>query len=557
MSHKIDFILCFVIHLGNVLFEGKLFSVYIKKDFSYNFIPQFSSRDKSYQSEDEALRPFYDVRPTIDSFDKLIKERKGIRKERALLVDILNDQYSNVANCDITKENIKKLGYPNSFTVVTAHQPSLLTGPLYYIYKICSAISLANRLNELHPTYNIIPTFVLGAEDHDFEEIASVHLFNKTFTWETDQKGAVGRMHLDGLTEVLNEIKGTFGQMPHAEALSEIIDQSYEKSKTYGQFAFHLTHQLFVHHGLVIINMDSAELKRIFLPIALQELKENFAHKLVEEDQLKLEKAGFKSQAHAREINLFLHESDRERIIENEDATYSVGDKVYTLQELTSYITQHPDKLSPNVVLRPVMQELILPNLAYIGGGGEIAYWMERISLFKYLNIPFPMLIRRDSVLIVDKRSADTLEKANITIKSMFDREEQIVNQYALDNASIDINLDHVKNSISAAYADIVNLSDQVDPTLSKSVMAEEAKAIKSIEYIETKLLKAEKKKKENEINKIIRVKQKLFPNNDSLQERYDNFIPYYLRYGKEWIDALVDQLDPMDKSFKILIEES
>jgi uncharacterized protein YllA (UPF0747 family) len=166
------------------------------------------------------------------------------------------------------------------------------------------------------------------------------------------------------------------------------------------------------------------------------------------------------------------------------------------------------------------------------------------------------MLIRRDSVLIVDSRSHDTLSKSDIEIVEMFDREEQIINHFAMNHASNDIHLDAIKKKISAAFHEVAVLSDKVDPTLSKSVLAEESKAIKSLEYIENKLLKAEKRKSETEINKISKIKQKLFPNNDSLQERYDNFIPYYLKYGQEWITNLITHLDPMDKSFKILIEE-
>lgn len=546
-----------MIHLENLLFVGKLYSVYKREDLPYESIPQFSLRDKAYQSSDPSLRPFYRYTPELSSFDQLIKERSTFKTNRSVLVEVLTDQYKNIDNCDKTRSNIKKLNADNCFTIVTAHQPSMLTGPLYYIYKICSVIKLAEQLNNRYKDVEIVPVFVIGGEDHDFEEIASVHLFNKTFTWETKQKGAVGRMDLDGLKDVIDEVQSTFGQLPHAAELIEIIHNSLKLSNSYAQFAFRLTHALFAQYGLVIVNMDRAELKKIFLPIALKELKENFAHKLVEEDQHGLDSAGFKAQAFAREVNLFLHESDRERIIEQDDHTYNVGESKYSLPELQDYITNHPYKISPNVVLRPVMQELILPNLAYIGGGGEIAYWMERISLFKHLGIPFPMLVRRDSVMIVDSKSHDTLQKSNIEITAMFDREEQIINHYAIQQSTNDIHLDAIKERISAAFNEVLQLSDKVDPTLSKSVLAEESKAIKSLEYIENKLLKAEKRKSETEINKISKIKHKLFPNNDSLQERYENFIPYYLKYGPNWIDSLIKHLDPMDKSFKILIEEN
>lgn len=530
--------------------------MYKKSEIAFDQIPQLSQRDKDYQHSAAALRPFYRYDVNVDSFAEVIAARKQFATDRKVLVDTLAQQYSPLSNTEKALANVNRLADEDTYTIITAHQPSLLTGPLYYIYKICSTIKLTQQLKAHYPAYEFVPVFIIGGEDHDFEEIASLNFFNKTYTWATEQVGATGRMTLDGLSEVLSEVKDTFGTMPYAEQLTEIIDQAYEGSKTYGDFALRLTHSLFGQYGLVTANMDKKSYKELLLPHILRDIEEGISKESVELDQAKLTASGYKAQAHARQVNIFYHHGDRHRVIDQPDGTYQINEKTLTKTELTQILTDHPENISPNVVLRPVFQELIFPNLAYIGGGGELAYWMERTTLFDRLGLPFPMLIRRDSLLLVDKRSHQTLEDANISIQQAFGREEQIINQYAQQLSSADIDLTEAKSILQKAYDSIIAISDQIDPHQSKSILADHARVAKGFDNIENKLLKAEKRKNETAINKVTRIKQKLFPGNDSLQERKDNFIPYYLKHGPEWIDAIIDQVAPLDLGFKVLVEE-
>ena len=530
--------------------------MYKKIELSFDKIPHFSGRDVAYQLGDPSLSDFYKYQPEIQSFANAIVNRKSFKTNRDILVKTLMAQYKGINNSENALKNIGRLADANTFTVVTAHQPSLLTGPLYYIYKICSAISLTRQLNAQDKEHHIVPVFIMGGEDHDFEEISTAHLFNKSFSWYTDQKGAVGRMTTDGLADTITQVIETFGQAEFAENLTSIFKESLDLSKSYGEFAFRLTHSLFKEHELVIVNMDQLEFKQLFLPYVIDDIAHNISHSAVLTDQMALEQAGFKSQAHVREVNIFIHGEDRDRVINNNDGSYTIGEQNYSSQEFGSLLQERTGDISPNVILRPLFQEVVLPNLAYIGGGGELAYWMERTTLFDKMKVPFPILIRRDSVLIIDKKSASVLYQEHISVEQLFNREEQIVKLLTLNDSDVNIDLSFVKNLINQAFSQVVEITKNVDSTLENSVLAEESKSIKSIEFIESKLLKAEKKKKETEINKISRIKQKHFPNNDSLQERYDNFIPYYLKYGDKWIEELINQLDPVNKNMKILIEE-
>jgi bacillithiol biosynthesis cysteine-adding enzyme BshC len=552
---KIKIMVCFVIQSQSELFPLLLDAMYDRLEIPFSEVPQLSQRDVLLQEEEDRFSGIIKHKASIDSFDEAIKMRAQCPVRRDVLVETLDKQYQGRLRHEAVDSNIQLLGYENTFTIVTAHQPSMLTGPLYVIYKICSAIQLTTHLKEQYPTYHFVPCFISGGEDHDFEEIATIQLWNQSFSWETHQKGAVGRMTMDGIPDLLTTLYERFGESDHAKDLREKIEVALTGCKTYGEFSIKFIHELFKDKGLVIINMDDALFKSLFLKIAEKELREGFSQPLVNQDQEELARRGFASQAHAREINLFLHNEDRHRIIRNENGDFNVGEKTYDQEEFIDLVVRNPESLSPNVVLRPVYQELILPNLAYVGGGGELAYWTERISLFRELGIPFPMLIRRDSFLIVDKRSYSFCKDQGIDIRRLFDREEQLVNSYIKEDSDTTIHLEDLKPGLQAIFQEIANRAREIDVTLTKTVLSEGTKAEKSIDYLQGRLLKAEKKKKEVTLNKITTIKHRLFPNN-GLQERNDNFIQYYLRYGTSWIDAILDHSDPMNKQFKILVEE-
>ena len=530
--------------------------MYSIQNISFEDIPQFSERDKAYQRQDERLQALVEHLPVVSSFDKVIELRSKFTTDRSLIVEVLSDQYDKMDASPEVRANIKRLGEQATYTVITAHQPSILTGPLYYIYKIASAISLARKLNEQDLGIHVVPVFITGGEDHDFEEIATMHLFNQDFTWETDQIGATGRMNLSGLDQVLSAVKEKLGDGEYAQELRNIIERSYDNAETYGQFMVMLTNELFKDHGLIVANMDDRRYKEVLLPYVLRDLAHKDSQRCVEKDQQLLEGHGFKNQAHAREVNIFWHNGDRHRVVPVSEDAYRVGEDIYTRSSLEDLLKTNPEHISPNVVLRPIYQELIFPNLAYIGGGGELAYWLERRSLFAHWEIPFPMLVRRDSFHIIDKKSAKLIDGSEIDLIQFFDREDHVLSAFTRSLSSEEISLREEKKELNSLYEKISEKLASVDPTLKKTALGEASKGIKSIEYLESKMLKAEKSKHEIQLNRVRKAKQKLFPGNNSLQERYDNFIPYYIKHGKTWIDHIVSIADPMDKSMKVLLEE-
>ncbi len=527
----------------------------------FSQFPMLAKTDTAYAEADPSLRKFYTYSVDIQSFAQVIADKKRDNTDRKLLVSTLKKQYAALKNPQNTEgviSQIEKLENAHTFTVTTAHQPSLLLGPLYFVYKIFSTINLAEKLRSAYPEQDFVPVFVIGGEDHDFEEVNSISIFNKKITWESGEKGAVGMMKTASLDTVLAELKPILGENDNAKAIFELIEQAYTAHDIYHDATQALLHALFGQYDLVVLNMNDADLKRAFIPIMQREIVEQPSKKMVESAQAELSALGFKSQAFPREINLFyLRENLRERIVE-ENGVFRALNTDYqwlTREDLLKEVADTPQYFSPNVVLRPLFQELILPNLAYIGGGGELAYWLERKEQFAYFGVNFPMLIRRNSAVWLDKGSLDRLSKLEISLIDLAGDTEIFIKNFLSSRASDPLSMTAEKEAISAIFDKIVAKAIAFDATLEKSVAAEKAKQIQSIEQIEAKIMKAEKQKNETTLNQIRALAQKFFPNG-GLQERSDNFLPFYLKHGSTFFDVLHQNLNPLERGFVIISEE-
>lgn len=525
----------------------------------FGMLRQISLSDRAYAEGDPLLRPFYRYEPGWASFQEVIQKRKQFPIDRKLLVNTLREQYDLLDPLDRTADQIQKLEAENTFTVVTAHQPCLFTGPLFFIYKIISTIRIAQQLSLRFPDHHFVPVFVIGGEDHDFAEINHARLYGKTISWQQNgMSGAVGDMPARSLSQPLEELKSTLGPSEEAAAIYSTVEMAYTRYDDFATATQALLHAWFGKWGLIVINMNRKELKRAFIPVMREELMQQSSHSLVEETQEALAKAGFPPQAFSRNINLFyLRPGLRERIIIEEDGRYIVNntDLQFRADELLTELESHPERFSPNVILRPLYQETILPNLAYIGGGGEIAYWLERLSLFDHFGIPFPMLVRRHSVLWIDKTLSGKMQKAGLSLTDLTEKPADLQQLILLRQAGASFHLDEEKRKMEEIFSHVASKAAFVDPTLEKYALAECAKLMKGIEGIEDRLRKSEKQKHDILLQQVSNLQQKLFPG-DSLQERTDNCLPFLVRYGPAWFDALLQQLDPFAGGFDVLIEK-
>lgn len=527
-------------------------------------MPQFTAIDRAYASGQANLKDFYKHTVAWESFQTIIDEKQKAYtpQTRKTLVQVLEAQYANLPKDILYLNNIqaqlKLLAQEHTFVVTTAHQPSLATGPLYYIYKILAVVRLSEELKVRYPNYNFLPVYVLGGEDHDFEEIASINVFNKKLNWQqTDKAGSVARMSTAELAIFLEELKPILGEGDKANEIFKIISEAYTQYPTYNLATRHLLQVLFGSRGVLVVDGDDATLKKLFIPIMENDLFRQDSHRLVNEAVKDLEKVGFGNQAFVREINLFYFlPNARQRIVfDEESGHYHVlnTDLKFTPKALLQHLHEHPENFSPNVILRPLYQETILPNLAYVGGGGELAYWLERKKQFEFFNLPLPMLIRRPSLLLLDGMAQQRLEKLNLSAKDLIPHYDIIAKEYLLKQDANVVSCEAEKNNVLAEFDKLIERVSQTDKDLSTFIAAQRAQSENMFSKIAEKLTRAAKKREETQLSQIQKLKEKLFPNN-GLQERTENFLPYFLAYGFELFDYIEKVIiDPLAQEFIIV----
>jgi bacillithiol biosynthesis cysteine-adding enzyme BshC len=311
-----------------------------------------------------------------------------------------------------------------------------------------------------------------------------------------------------------------------------------------------LGNELFKEYGLVIIDGNDANLKKAFIPYAEKELLQQTAYKKVTETTERLLHKGYKEQVHPREINLFyLKEGIRERIVEVDQKFYvNETDIVFTKEA----ILQHPERFSPNALLRPLFQEVILPNLCYTGGGGELAYWFQLKNYFEEVKVPFPILLRRNSVLLISEKESEKLKKLEVAISHLFQKQEALEATFTKKVSEIKIDFTPQKELLKNQFEDLYVLAKKTDASFKGAVGAQEKKQINGLEYLEKRLLKAQKRKLSEQLERLTEIQDSLFPN-QNLQERVTNFSEFYLDYGDDLFTVLKENLDPLCHDFTIL----
>ncbi len=516
----------------------------------------FSKTVLDYLSEDKKIKPFYHLYSNLENFRKQIELKENFsKKKRKVLVDVLQKQYKNIDISNATARNINLLQHSETFTITTGHQLNLFTGPLYFLYKIFSAINLTEQLKEKYPNQNFVPIYWMATEDHDFDEINYFNFKNHKLQWQKKVKGAVGRLDTEGLEDVYTEFKKQLGKGKNAKYLADLFKKSYLEYSNLADATRYLANELFKDYGLVILDADEVTLKREFIPYIKEELLEQTAFKTISKTKGALSK-NYKIQVNPREINLFyLKDNLRERIV-LQNGMYAVlnTEITFTQDEILKEVDSFPERFSPNVIMRPLYQEVILPNLAYIGGGGELAYWLELKDYFSQNKIVFPILMLRNSVLLITEKEFIKLQKLGLTIPDLFLKQQQLLNKKVKEISNLNLDFSKQKVFLKEQFSHLREIASQTDVSFIGAVKAQEKKQLKGLENLEKRLLRAEKRKLKDIIARIIIIQNKLFPNH-SLQERQVNFAEYYLLYDAELFQILKENLKPLDTNFTIIVK--
>ncbi|MES2479620.1 MAG: bacillithiol biosynthesis cysteine-adding enzyme BshC [Bacteroidota bacterium] len=522
---------------------------------SYDQTNSFSELVYDYINNNKKIAPFYQFEPNAQGINLAIEQRKNYATNREALTKILNKQYAQLPAIASVNDNIKSLLSKNTFTICTAHQPNLATGYLYFFYKILHAIKMSEELNQQYPEQHFVPVYYIGSEDNDLDELGQFWYENKKYKWDADgQTGAVGRMDTKSLKPLFEELFKKLGPPgANCEELINLLDESYVQHKTIGAATQYLVHQLFGRYGLIIINPDDAELKSLFKDIISDELFHQHSFPIVS-NQSKLLAELYKAQAFPREINLFyLKDNLRERIEKlGENWIVINTNLIFSEEELKEELDKHPERFSPNVILRGLFQETILPNICFIGGGAEVAYWLQLKPLFDYYKVFYPAIFLRQSVQIINEQAWQIINRLQCSVAETFLPENNLTKLLLARKNKSSWHLDSERQSIETIFSTIAEKAMKTDATLEKSAFAALAKMEKQLLIIEQKIYRAEKRKEKETVDQITRLKVAIQPNG-GLQERVENFIPYYLQYGFKIFDRIKNNILPFDNQFLII----
>jgi len=521
----------------------------------YKDTNSFSKTLLAYLAGNEELTSFYGNKPTYEGFEKQIQQKSSFA-HREVLVASLKNQYGDLLNdAPEVARQIDLLAQPNTFTITTGHQLNIFTGPLYFLFKIACTIRLAKDLKAKFPGQDFVPVYWMASEDHDFAEINNTRVYGKKIVWDVPGISGTGKMDTTSMEAVVRQYIGMLGLSENSSKLAEIVEEAYLQGRNLADATRVLVNALFKEYGLVIVDADRKELKEVFSPIIQEDILDEKSFQAISKTTADLEDKAFSTQVHARECNFFyLTDEYRERIVKNEDGKFEVlhQDVFFTAEELKQEIGTNPERFSPNVVMRPLYQEVILPNLAYIGGGAEIVYWLQFKANFDQFEIPYPILIPRNSAMITDDAVASKIYRLDLTFKSIFKSTTALQNEYVRRHTTHRLNLRDEWMEFNAIFGKIKLRAHKIDASLAPSTEAVQARLKKAIDNLEKKLLKADKHNHEDALIQIERVKEKLFPNG-GLQERSENFATLYVKYGDDLIKELIKHFNPLDFKFTIL----
>ena len=435
-------------------------------------------------------------------------------EQRTALYEALKKQYHRAGSP--LPEHLERLTLPKTVTITSGHQLSLALGPMFMVYKILHTVALCQRMQQETEEITFLPVFWMATEDHDLAEIQQVHFFNKTVVWNPDAQGPVGRMDTNALGECYAQITSLFKEETRKE-LEEILEIN---RPTYGLHFHRLLAKVFGKFGLVLVDGDDPNLKKSLIPWMEQEVESGFLQHEVSKTNVLLEKAGSNPQALVRPINVFyMSPGKRERIIPTENG-YQAGDFTWTKSELLNNLREKPEDFSPNVLFRPLYQEILLPNVCYVGGSGEMNYWVQLKSSFERANIPFPLLKTRISGFLL--KTIEDKEGISEAFQPLTEQENRVLSR----DSSRDALFQELQEEFSALKETMLRGISSFGSEAEKWAIPPIKTIETNLEHYKTRWQKQEKQNLESTISRLRRGFEEKYPGGMP-QERVTSFLNY------------------------------
>lgn len=528
-----------------------------KCSIDFEHVHGFSTFDKHYVRAPSDFAPFISASPSLHSaLDQIDKKKSSYSTSREMVTEVICSQYRKLGLLSGERRKVvDQLRDENTFTVITAHQPSLLTGPLYFIHKIISAIVTAEAVNASYSKGSVLPLFIIGGEDHDFEEMNHLYYKSDRLEWRDETAGdAVGRMSTRNIVPIIEKLDKQLKGSYYGEEIIELMHDSFDGNRSVGDAMQYFLLQLFRDEPLLIVQMDNRELKRAFVPHIKREVLEQPSRDLVEQSQEELQQMGYGDQALARDINFFyLYDGQRRRITYENNMYYVLDSEIkMSVEDMSNCIENHPERFSPNVVMRPIYQEFIFPNIIYVGGGGELAYWMERKRQFNEFDLPLPLLVRRHSATLIATAQWRTLKDFGLPVEQWFSHLHDLEKGWLDHDFPTELDFSKAYEQMHAAFDTLQVKISEVDPTLDYSTEAARVDALKTLDRLQKKVRRSLKVKNDIQHQRLRRIRSEIAPNG-SLQERRTNFLEYYEKRGPKLFQDLKSAFEPFQSEMWVV----
>ena len=548
----------------------------------FNKLPNFNNLYLDYISGSEEdfnkLKPFFNAhyRENEDFFkvidDKMHNYNTSRYFDKNVLIDILKRQNVTFGAGEHTAHNIELLKSDETFAVVTGQQVGLYTGPLYTILKTITTVKLAKNLKERFPQFNFVPVFWLESEDHDIDEANHVYLINNQnelvrvgFEQESvsDEDNAkksakpVGSMKFDEMVNSINEqLRSNLLDTDFKIKLMDMITSLYKEGNDYKTAFAGMAGSIFKDYGIVFIDPGDAEVKRLLSPVFEKELTSS--PKLCESiitTSAELEKS-YDLQVKPKVINMFFMHNENRLLIEPRDGgkfALRNSKRRFEADELLGILQESPELFSPNVVLRPICQDYLLPTVAYVGGPGEISYFAQLQPAYKHYDITMPVIFPRASVTIIENKISKFMNNFNVKLEDIFHHNflvSKVVDK--LSEIKVDDEISKYMDELNKVFYDMRNMTVKVDQTLLNAVDNMKEKTKQSLELFKTKLINAQAKKSDATTTQIDKVTNNIYPNHN-LQERVLNIAYFLNKYDDAFIKKLFHEIDVLNFNHQVI----
>ena len=529
----------------------------------YTSLPGYNDLFIDYINNFNKVSKFYDF--PFDShglFNSIITKKESYNSgkvSRLELAELLKSQNKFFNSGESTFLNIEFLKDPDTFAIVTGQQIGMLTGNLYTIIKALNAVQLSRSLPAKYPEFKFVPVFWLEADDHDFLEINNINVFDKTNNTANVkyfEKGVekerylmpTGKIVLDSHIENFKaSLKDLLLPTEFTEQLFDYINRSYKEGidllTAFARFFNYIAGDT----GIVFCNPTDKEIKRLLIPVFEKELVTYpQTCEMIINTSAELEIENYEPQVKPRSINLFYTHNNSRHLIEYKEDKLSLRHtrQKFEKEELFGLLYSNPENFSPNVILRPVCQDYLLPTIAYVGGPSEVAYFAQFKDVYRFYEMNVPAVYPRTSVTLIEKRVESFLDKYDIGFEELFDVEtaaKKLLGKVNEVNVE-DMFANFIDDLNAVVYTYGLKL-DEVDKNLLVNLRNKYDKFVENLGFSRDKFIESQIKQNDSTGSKLTSVVNSVFPDNNP-QERYINIAYFLNKYGFNFINELFETVD-------------